>query len=100
MMTEGAVVLKQCGYQLTKYEQHEILPYPEIYLLGLERQKIQVSSTLGNNNYGRLNTLLYACDDVLWFYIPSDHTGLSCCFASLNMFKSWITHVCLLLNKV
>lgn len=65
MTTEGAVVLRQCGHLLTEYEQQEILPYTEIYFLGLESQKIQASSTPGNCNYGRLSTLLYDCDDVL-----------------------------------
>lgn len=64
MMTEGAVVLRQCGHLLTEYEQQEILPYTEIYFLGLESQKVQASSTPGNCNYGRLSTLLYEdCED-------------------------------------
>ena len=54
MTTEGAVVLRQCGHLLTEYEQQEILPYTEIYFLGLESQKIQASNTPGNCNYGRL----------------------------------------------
>jgi dual specificity tyrosine-phosphorylation-regulated kinase 2/3/4 len=48
----GAVVLKQCASNMTEFEQQEILPYMDIFFLGLDCQKIRPSSTLGNCNFG------------------------------------------------
>ncbi|KAG6547689.1 hypothetical protein Mapa_011139 [Marchantia paleacea] len=41
-----------CGSHLTEYEQTEILPYSEIYYLGLNANKIQVASVPGACNHG------------------------------------------------
>jgi dual specificity tyrosine-phosphorylation-regulated kinase 2/3/4 len=48
----GAVVLKQCASNMTEFEQQEILPYVDIFFLGLDCQKIRPSSTPGNCNFG------------------------------------------------
>ncbi|OAE22547.1 hypothetical protein AXG93_1989s1000 [Marchantia polymorpha subsp. ruderalis] len=46
------IVLRQCGCHLTEYEQSEILPYSEIYYLGLNANKIQATSVPGACNHG------------------------------------------------
>ncbi|XP_073390798.1 uncharacterized protein [Physcomitrium patens] len=46
------MVLRQCGQHLNEFEQREILPYSQIYYLGLESDKIQPSTTLGTCNFG------------------------------------------------
>ena len=51
--SEFAVVLKNCGQHLNEFEQREILPYSQIYFLGLESQKIQPSSSPGSCNFGQ-----------------------------------------------
>jgi hypothetical protein len=50
---EFAVVLRNCGQHLNDFEQREILPYSQIYFLGLESQKIQPSASPGNCNFGQ-----------------------------------------------
>ncbi|KAG0577181.1 hypothetical protein KC19_5G136800 [Ceratodon purpureus] len=46
------MVLRNCGQHLNEFEQREIIPYSQIYFLGLESQKIQPSATPGNCNFG------------------------------------------------
>lgn len=47
------MVLRNCGQHLNDFEQREILPYSQIYFLGLESQKIQPSASPGNCNFGQ-----------------------------------------------
>ncbi|KAH8968834.1 hypothetical protein BDL97_02G002600 [Sphagnum fallax] len=50
--TTSEIVLKQCASNMTEFEQQEILPYVDIFFLGLDCQKIRPSSTPGNCNFG------------------------------------------------
>ncbi|CAM6006798.1 unnamed protein product [Sphagnum balticum] len=50
--TTSEIVLKQCASNMTEFEQQEILPYMDIFFLGLDCQKIRPSSTPGNCNFG------------------------------------------------
>jgi len=47
------VVLRASGQHLNEFEQWEILPYTQIYFLGLETLKIQPFVTPKNFNFGQ-----------------------------------------------